>query len=104
VTIHVLQGERKRASDNKSLGQFNLDGINPAPRGMPQIEVTFDLDADGILPGSAKATISGKAQKITINASSGLNAEEFQKMVREAEANSESDRKFEELVQTRNQV
>lgn len=102
VTIHVLQGERKRASDNKSLGQFNTDGINPAPRGMPQIEVTFDIDADGILHVSAKDKNSGKEQKITIKASSGLNEEEIQKMVREAEANAESDRKFEELVQTRN--
>ncbi|QTF07054.1 molecular chaperone DnaK [Brenneria izadpanahii] len=103
VTIHVLQGERKRASDNKSLGQFNLDGIQPAPRGMPQIEVTFDIDADGILHVSAKDKNSGREQKITIKASSGLNEEEIQKMVREAEANAESDRKFEELVQTRNQ-
>ena len=104
VTIHVLQGERKRASDNKSLGQFNTDGINPAPRGMPQIEVTFDIDADGILHVSAKDKNSGKEQKITIKASSGLNEEEIQKMVREAEANAESDRKFEELVQTRNRA
>jgi len=104
VTIHVLQGERKRASDNKSLGQFNLDGINPAPRGMPQIEVTFDIDADGILHVSAKDKNSGREQKITIKASSGLNEDEIQKMVREAEANAESDRKFEELVQTRNQA
>ncbi|QIE98485.1 molecular chaperone DnaK [Pantoea stewartii] len=103
VTIHVLQGERKRASDNKSLGQFNLDGIQPAPRGMPQIEVTFDIDADGILHVSAKDKNSGKEQKITIKASSGLNEDEIAKMVRDAEANAESDRKFEELVQTRNQ-
>nr|WP_310616273.1 molecular chaperone DnaK [Pantoea cypripedii] len=103
VTIHVLQGERKRASDNKSLGQFNLDGIQSAPRGMPQIEVTFDIDADGILHVSAKDKNSGKEQKITIKASSGLNEEEIEKMVRDAEANAESDRKFEELVQTRNQ-
>jgi len=103
VTIHVLQGERKRSSDNKSLGQFNLDGIQPAPRGMPQIEVTFDIDADGILHVSAKDKNSGKEQKITIKASSGLNEEEIEKMVRDAEANAESDRKFEELVQTRNQ-
>ncbi len=103
VTIHVLQGERKRSGDNKSLGQFNLDGIQPAPRGMPQIEVTFDIDADGILHVSAKDKNSGKEQKITIKASSGLNDEEIEKMVREAEANAESDRKFEELVQTRNQ-
>ncbi|STU75755.1 Chaperone protein DnaK [Klebsiella pneumoniae] len=79
VTIHVLQGERKRASDNKSLGQFNLDGINPAPRGMPQIEVTFDIDADGILHVSAKDKNSGKEQKITIKASSGLNEKKFRK-------------------------
>ncbi|NIF22495.1 molecular chaperone DnaK [Candidatus Pantoea multigeneris] len=103
VTIHVLQGERKRSGDNKSLGQFNLDGIQAAPRGMPQIEVTFDLDADGILHVSAKDKNSGKEQKITIKASSGLNEEEIEKMVRDAEANAESDRKFEELVQTRNQ-
>ncbi len=103
VTIHVLQGERKRSSDNKSLGQFNLDGISPAPRGMPQIEVTFDIDADGILHVSAKDKNSGKEQKITIKASSGLSEEEVEKMVREAEANAESDRKFEELVQIRNQ-
>ena len=104
VTIHVIQGERKRAADNKSLGQFNLDGIQPAPRGMPQIEVTFDIDADGILHVSAKDKNSGKEQKITIKASSGLNEEEIQKMVRDAEANAEADRKFEELVQTRNQA
>lgn len=104
VTIHVLQGERKRASDNKSLGQFNLDGIQAAPRGMPQIEVTFDIDADGILHVSAKDKNSGREQNITIKASSGLNEEEIQKMVRDAEANAEADRKFEELVQTRNQA
>ncbi|NDL61342.1 molecular chaperone DnaK [Acerihabitans arboris] len=103
VTIHVLQGERKRAVDNKSLGQFNLDGISAAMRGTPQIEVTFDIDADGILHVSAKDKNSGREQKITIKASSGLNEEEIQKMVREAESNAESDRKFEELVQTRNQ-
>lgn len=103
VTIHVLQGERKRANDNKSLGQFNLDGISPAMRGIPQIEVTFDIDADGILHVSAKDKNSGREQKITIKASSGLNEEEIKKMVREAEANAESDRKFEELVQVRNQ-
>lgn len=104
VTIHVLQGERKRADDNKSLGQFNLDGIAAAMRGTPQIEVTFDIDADGILHVSAKDKNSGREQKITIKASSGLNEEEIQKMVQEAEANAESDRKFEELVQTRNQA
>ncbi|URJ28063.1 molecular chaperone DnaK [Candidatus Blochmannia vicinus (nom. nud.)] len=104
VTIHVLQGERKRASDNKSLGQFNLDGIAPAMRGTPQIEVTFDIDADGILHVSAKDKNSGREQKITIKASSGLNEEEIKKMVKEAEVNAESDRKFEELVQIRNQA
>ncbi|EXU75884.1 MULTISPECIES: molecular chaperone DnaK [Erwinia] len=104
VTIHVVQGERKRAADNKSLGQFNLDGIQAAPRGMPQIEVTFDIDADGILHVSAKDKNSGKEQKITIKASSGLNDDEIEKMVRDAEANAESDRKFEELVQIRNQA
>ncbi|XOD70199.1 MAG: molecular chaperone DnaK [Sodalis sp. (in: enterobacteria)] len=104
VTIHVLQGERKRANDNKSLGQFNLDGIAPGMRGMPQIEVTFDIDADGILHVSAKDKNSGREQKITIKASSGLNEGEIQKMVQEAEANAESDRKFEELIQIRNQA
>ncbi|EOY8495579.1 TPA: molecular chaperone DnaK [Providencia stuartii] len=104
VTIHVLQGERKRSGDNKSLGQFNLDGIQPAPRGMPQIEVTFDIDADGILHVSAKDKNSGREQNITIKASSGLNDEEIEKMVRDAEANAEADRKFEELVQVRNQA
>jgi len=104
VTIHVVQGERKRSADNKSLGQFNLDGIQAAPRGMAQIEVTFDLDADGILHVSAKDKNTGREQKITIKASSGLSEEEIQKMVNDAEANAESDRKFEELVQTRNQA
>ncbi|MDO5054409.1 MAG: molecular chaperone DnaK [Pasteurella oralis] len=104
VTIHVLQGERKRAADNKSLGQFNLEGINPAPRGMPQIEVTFDIDADGIIHVSAKDKGTNKEQKITIKASSGLTDEEIQQMVRDAEANAEADRKFEELVQARNQA
>ncbi|UDG79644.1 molecular chaperone DnaK [Candidatus Steffania adelgidicola] len=104
VTIHILQGERKRAGDNKSLGQFNLDGIAPAMRGTPQIEVTFDIDADGILHVSAKDKNSGREQKITIKASSGLNEKEIQKMVQEAEANAESDRKFEEVVLIRNQA
>ncbi|MFV9996367.1 MAG: molecular chaperone DnaK [Arsenophonus endosymbiont of Dermacentor nuttalli] len=104
VTIHVLQGERKRASDNKSLGQFNLDGIQPAPRGMPQIEVTFDIDADGILHVSAKDKNTGREQNITIKASSGLKEDEIQRMVNDAEANVEADRKFEELVQVRNQA
>lgn len=104
VTIHVLQGERKRSADNKSLGQFNLEGIQPASRGMPQIEVTFDIDADGILHVSAKDKKSGREQKITIKASSGLNQEEIEKMVRDAEANAEADRQFETLVQLRNQA
>jgi molecular chaperone DnaK len=104
VTIHVLQGERKQASANKSLGQFNLEGIRPARRGEPQIEVTFDLDADGILHVSAKDKDTGKEQKITIKASSGLSDEEIQRMVRDAELNAEEDKKFEELVQTRNQA
>lgn len=104
VTIHVLQGERKRAIDNKSLGQFNLDGIQPAPRGTSQIEVTFDIDADGILHVSAKDKNTGREQKITIKASSGLSEAEIEKMVRDAESNSETDRKFEELIQVRNQA
>lgn len=104
VTIHVLQGERKQASANKSLGQFNLEGIRPARRGEPQIEVTFDLDADGILHVSAKDKDTGKEQKITIKASSGLSDEEVERMVRDAELNAEEDKKFEELVQTRNQA
>ncbi|RUO74296.1 molecular chaperone DnaK [Pseudidiomarina sediminum] len=104
VTVHVIQGERKRAADNKSLGQFNLEGIRPAARGVPQIEVTFDLDADGILHVSAKDKDTGKEQKITIKASSGLSDEEVEKMVRDAEANAEEDRKFEEMVQVRNQA
>lgn len=104
VTVHVLQGERKRAADNKSLGQFNLEGIRPAPRGVPQIEVTFDIDADGILHVSAKDKDTGKEQQITIKASSGLSDEEVEKMVRDAEAHAEEDRKFEELVQVRNQA
>ncbi|MEZ8021302.1 molecular chaperone DnaK [Vibrio splendidus] len=104
VTIHVLQGERKQATYNKSLGQFNLEGIQPAPRGMPQIEVTFDLDADGILNVSAKDKATGKEQKITIQASGGLSEEEIEAMVQEAEANKEADKKFEELVIARNQA
>ncbi|NLS14108.1 molecular chaperone DnaK [Vibrio sp. SM6] len=104
VTIHVLQGERKQAMYNKSLGQFNLEGIQPAPRGMPQIEVIFDLDADGILHVSAKDKQTGKEQKITIQASGGLSDEEIEKMVQEAEANKEADKKFEELATARNQA
>ncbi|ADN77093.1 chaperone protein DnaK [Ferrimonas balearica DSM 9799] len=104
VTIHVLQGERKQASANKSLGQFNLEGIQPAPRGLPQIEVAFDIDADGILHVSATDKNTGKEQKITIQASSGLSDDEINKMVNEAEAHAEEDKKFEELVQARNQA
>lgn len=102
VTVHVLQGERKQASGNKSLGQFNLEGIRPAGRGQPQIEVTFDIDADGILHVSAKDKDTGKEQKITIQASSGLSDEEIEQMVQDAEANKDADAKFEELVQARN--
>ena len=104
VTVHVVQGERKQASANKSLGQFNLEGIDPAPRGTPQIEVTFDIDADGILHVTAKDKNTGKEQKITIKASSGLSDEEVEQMVRDAELNAEADAKFEELVQARNQA
>ncbi|MBV7317067.1 molecular chaperone DnaK [Shewanella sp. NIFS-20-20] len=104
VTIHVLQGERKQASANKSLGQFNLEGIEPAQRGMPQIEVTFDIDSDGILHVSAKDKKTGKSQDITIKASSGLSDEEVAQMVRDAEAHADEDKKFEELVQARNQA
>jgi len=104
VTVHVIQGERKQAAANKSLGQFNLEGIDPAPRGMPQIEVTFDIDADGILHVSAKDKNTGKEQKITIKASSGLSDDEVEQMVRDAEANADADAKFEELVTARNQA
>jgi len=104
VTVHVCQGERKQASANKSLGQFNLEGIDPAPRGTPQIEVTFDIDADGILHVTAKDKNTGKEQKITIKASSGLSDEEVEQMVRDAEANADADAKFEELVTARNQA
>ena len=104
VTIHVLQGERKRASDNKSLGQFNLEGIDPAPRGMPQIEVTFDIDADGLIHVSAKDKKTGKEQQITIQSSSGLSEEEIERMVHEAEAHSAEDKKFEELAAARNRA
>jgi len=104
VTVHVCQGERKQASANKSLGQFNLEGIDPAPRGTPQIEVTFDIDADGILHVTAKDKNTGKEQKITIKASSGLSDDEVEQMVRDAEANADADAKFEELVTARNQA
>ena len=104
VTVHVLQGERKQAAGNKSLGQFNLEGIRPAQRGAPQIEVTFDIDADGILHVSAKDKDTNKEQKITIKASSGLTDAEIEQMVQDAEANKDADKKFEELVQARNQA
>src|SRR5687767_11638643 len=104
VTIHVLQGERDVAGGNKSLGQFNLEGIPPAPRGMPQIEVTFDIDANGILHVSAKDKATGKENKITIKASSGLSEEEIQRMVKDAEAHADEDKKQLELVSARNQA
>jgi molecular chaperone DnaK len=102
VTIHVVQGERKQASQNKSLGRFDLADIPPAPRGVPQIEVTFDIDANGILNVSAKDKATGKEQSIVIKAASGLSDDEIEKMVQDAEANSEADKKFEELVTARN--
>ena len=104
VTIHVVQGERKQAAQNKSLGRFDLSEIPPAPRGMPQIEVSFDLDANGILNVSAKDKASGKEQSIIIKASSGLSDEEIEKMVQDAEANAEEDQKFEEMITVRNQA
>lgn len=103
VTIHVLQGERKQATANKSLGRFDLADIPPAPRGMPQIEVTFDIDANGILNVSAKDKATGKEQSIVIKANSGLSDEEVEQMIRDAEANADEDRKFEELATARNQ-
>ena len=102
VTVHVIQGERTQAAQNKSLGQFNLADIPPASRGMPQIEVSFDLDANGILNVSAKDKNTGKEQSIVIKASSGLSDEDIEKMVKDAEANAEDDKKFEELVKTKN--
>ena len=102
VTVHVIQGERKQAAQNKSLGQFNLTDIPPAARGMPQIEVSFDLEANGILKVSAKDKNSGKEQSIVIKASSGLSDEDIEKMVKDAEANAEDDAKFEELVKVKN--
>ena len=102
VTVHVIQGERTQASQNKSLGQFNLTDIPPAQRGTPQIEVSFDLDANGILNVSAKDKNTGKEQSIVIKASSGLSDEDIEKMVKDAEANAEDDKKFEELVKTKN--
>ena len=104
VTIHVVQGERKKAADNKSLGRFDLADIPPSPRGVPQIEVTFDIDANGILHVSAKDKATGKEQSIVIKASSGLSDAEVEKMVRDAEAHAEEDRKFEHLVAVRNKA
>ena len=104
VTIHVLQGERDRALDNKSLGRFDLSDIPPAPRGLPQVEVTFDIDANGILNVSAKDKATSKEQKIVIKASSGLTDDEVDRMVKDAEAHHEEDRKFREMVEARNQA
>jgi molecular chaperone DnaK len=104
VEIHVLQGERAQAGDNKTLAKFILDGIPPAPRGMPQIEVTFDIDANGIVNVSAKDTASGKQQSVTITASSGLSEQEIQRMVNEAQSHAEEDRKRREQIETRNRL
>jgi molecular chaperone DnaK len=104
VTIHVLQGERDRAQDNKSLGRFDLSDIPPAPRGMPQVEVTFDIDANGILNVNARDKATGKEQKIVIKASSGLSEDEIKRMVRDAEAHAEEDKRFRELAETRNRA
>jgi molecular chaperone DnaK len=104
VTVHVLQGEREQARFNKSLAKFDLAGIQAAPRGTPQIEVTFDIDANGILHVAAKDKTTGKEQRIEIKAGSGLSEDEIQRMVRDAEANREEDRKFQELVATRNKA
>jgi molecular chaperone DnaK len=104
VTVPVLQGERERAGANKSLGKFDLSGIDAAPRGQPQIEVTFDIDANGILHVSAKDKKTGKEQKIEIKAGSGLSEEEIQRMVADAETNKEDDQRFRELVATRNKA
>ncbi len=104
VTVHVLQGEREQAAGNKSLGRFDLTDIPPAPRGMPQIEVSFDIDANGILHVSAKDKATGKEQSIRITASSGLSDDEVEKMVKDAEAHADEDKKFQELVGTRNQA
>ena len=104
VTVHVIQGERTQAVQNKSLGQFNLADIPPAARGMPQIEVSFDLDANGILNVSAKDKNSGKEQSIIIKASSGLSDEDIENIVKDAEANAEEDKKFEEIVKNKNKA
>jgi len=104
VTVHVLQGEREQARYNKSLARFDLTGIDAAPRGMPQIEVSFDIDANGIVHVTAKDKKTGKEQKVEIKAGSGLSDDEIQRMVQDAEANREEDKKFHELVQARNQA
>jgi molecular chaperone DnaK len=104
VTIHVVQGERKQAAQNKSLGRFDLSDIPPSPRGMPQIEVNFDIDANGILNVTAKDKATGKEQSIIIKASSGLSDDEIDQMVADAESHAEEDAKFEELVNLRNQA
>src|SRR5690606_8404494 len=103
VEIHVLQGERPMAIDNKTIGRFQLTGIPPAPRGVPQIEVTFDIDANGILHVTAKDRETGKEQKIRIEASSGLSEEEIQRMIKDAEAHAEEDRRNRENAEARNQ-
>jgi molecular chaperone DnaK len=104
VTVHVLQGEREQARFNKSLAKFDLTGIEPAPRGMPQVEVAFDIDANGILHVSARDKKTGKEQKVEIKAGSGLSDEEIQRMVQDAESHREDDRRFHDLVQARNQA
>lgn len=104
VEIHVLQGERELAAENKSLGRFRLEGIAPAPRGVPQIEVTFDIDANGILHVTARDRATGREQKITITASSGLAKEEVDRMVREAERYAQEDRRRKEEIEARNQT
>jgi molecular chaperone DnaK len=104
VEVHVLQGERQMARDNKSLGKFHLDGIPPAPRGVPQIEVTFDIDANGVVNVSAKDRATGKEQKITITGSSGLSKDEVDKMMKDAELHAEEDRKRREQIETRNKA
>ena len=103
VEVHVLQGERQMARDNRTLGKFHLDGIPPAPRGLPQVEVTFDLDANGIVNVSAKDKATGKEQKITITASSGLSKDEVERMRKDAELHADEDKKRREEVETRNQ-
>ncbi|MEX1099220.1 MAG: Hsp70 family protein, partial [Bacteriovoracaceae bacterium] len=104
VSIHVLQGEREFSNDNKTLGKFDLTGIAPAPRGVPQVEVTFDIDANGIINVSANDKATGKKQDIVITSGSGLNEEEIEKMVKEAEANREADQKRREVVDARNNL